>query len=549
MVLSKLHVEGKYVKDETGNVVILRGVNHAGYEYDYNGDWRGAGATWEERVKNNLDTMKNWGINCLRLPFNQGWWRGLWAPPQGVEAYRTQFDYIIAEAEKRGIYVILDKHWYDTVTTDVDYEHVSTWNPQRVTEWIDMWKDIAIRYSNSANVLFDLFNEPHSPNWDTWRYNWYPDMQNCINAIRDLGVQNIIIVESINSIDQGLARIKDFGMFTGTNLVLSHHPYDLKGAVTIDDMKTVFDSQLGYDTLKTLYPISWSECGIDMTDPAQVPTRTEAFKTLLTIGDEWGISYQPWNWCPPQVMSDYYLLETYFTPSIAGSVLMEHIAAVPPPSQFFLIAKVTRDGTPLQGITLYIRYATGLNTLLTDANGECNTRPDGWVIADLPITVSFDFEEQHYEQTLSEAVLGQTYYMDFVVPLPPPPGYLQARAYYDTAEVAASVEVVGIGTYPTPLSIEVPPGTYTLNATYQEQTQTQTANVLSGQTTTVQFNFTAPPTPPPTPPPPTTEPVQPLFPALREKIYPIAPNAFDRFDDWRASKNLRALVENKVRRG
>lgn len=51
------------------------------------------------------------------------------------------------------------------------------------------------------------------------------------------------------------------------------------------------------------------------------------------------------------------------------------------------------------------------------------------------------------------------------------------------------MEVVGVGTYTTPFSIELDPGTYTLNAVYNTQTQSATATIVEGQVTTVEFTF------------------------------------------------------------
>jgi hypothetical protein len=75
-------------------------------------------------------------------------------------------------------------------------------------------------------------------------------------------------------------------------------------------------------------------------------------------------------------------------------------------------------------------------------------------------------------------------------------GTLDVHAYANErigkTEVKATVEVVGVGTYETPFTVKVPAGTYTLNATYQDQKQTQTATVEPDKTTRVEFEFKAP---------------------------------------------------------
>jgi len=86
---------------------------------------------------------------------------------------------------------------------------------------------------------------------------------------------------------------------------------------------------------------------------------------------------------------------------------------------------------------------------------------------------------------------------------PPPPGkgtlYCYAKA--DSEDVSASVEVVGVGTYDTPFSLDLDPGTYTLNGSYMGQEASKTVTVEEGEIKEVTFYFTVPPPPkPPTGP-------------------------------------------------
>jgi hypothetical protein len=71
----------------------------------------------------------------------------------------------------------------------------------------------------------------------------------------------------------------------------------------------------------------------------------------------------------------------------------------------------------------------------------------------------------------------------------PTKGVLEVHASSDSTEVKAEVEVVGIGTYYTPFSIELNPGTYMLNAKYDMNKQSKSASITAGQTTRVDFLF------------------------------------------------------------
>ena len=85
--------------------------------------------------------------------------------------------------------------------------------------------------------------------------------------------------------------------------------------------------------------------------------------------------------------------------------------------------------------------------------------------------------------------------IDYTPLVTPGMGTLECHAYIDTTEVKAFVEVVGVGTYTTPFTVNLTAGTYTLNATYDTQTQTKTVTITEGATTRVDFTFTKVPAP------------------------------------------------------
>jgi subtilisin len=102
---------------------------------------------------------------------------------------------------------------------------------------------------------------------------------------------------------------------------------------------------------------------------------------------------------------------------------------------------------------------------------------------------------------------GQTTFIEGVYKFIPPPqtGSLTVNAQFNNGtSTSANVDVYladvlqhqGV----TPFTIELEPATYNLTATYDDQTQQRTTEILSGQTTLETFTFEAPlPPPPPTP--------------------------------------------------
>lgn len=76
--------------------------------------------------------------------------------------------------------------------------------------------------------------------------------------------------------------------------------------------------------------------------------------------------------------------------------------------------------------------------------------------------------------------------------IPPEKGTLEVHSFLDDTEIIAEMEIVGIGSYVTPLTIDLDPNIYTLKCTYLEQTKTQTATIVAEQTMRVDFKFVSP---------------------------------------------------------
>lgn len=144
-----------------------------------------------------LDLMRDWGINCVRLSF---WWAnvyesgGTWR----AEAF-THFDWLVDEAWKRGIYTILDYHgvpggaapWPSSGDRNGTYFATPAYH-QLVGE---SWQKIAAHFAGHPGVAgYDMLNEPGGA---------WPDAAGLLshqaylyNAIRDGDPDHIIFIGS-----------------------------------------------------------------------------------------------------------------------------------------------------------------------------------------------------------------------------------------------------------------------------------------------------------------------------------------------------------------
>lgn len=187
------HVDQGRLLDPQGRVIALRGLNLHGFNSEIlipTYLWR---MGWREQIAQ----IKRLGFNAVRLPFVP---ETLYSKRRvGVDLKTTVephknaallgktplqvLDLWMAEAERQGLYVLLDFHsvsrrgQYPRWTVD-DPEHYrrggwgETWNAAayREEDWVRDLVFVARRYADHAHFLgIDLYNEPHDVGWGEWK--------------------------------------------------------------------------------------------------------------------------------------------------------------------------------------------------------------------------------------------------------------------------------------------------------------------------------------------------------------------------------------------
>ncbi len=139
-----ISVEGKNFVNETGEIVIFRGVSIADPDkLQKEGQWN----------KELFSILKEWNVNVVRLPIHPMAWR-----ERGEENYLKLVDEGIKWSEENGMYVIIDWHSIGNLKTEL-FQH-PMYNTTK-TETFRFWKTIASKYVNNSTVAFyELFNEP-----------------------------------------------------------------------------------------------------------------------------------------------------------------------------------------------------------------------------------------------------------------------------------------------------------------------------------------------------------------------------------------------------
>ena len=239
--LPPLRVAGnKIINAETGQSVLLRGVNLSGLEYS---SPDGLGCLAKARICEAAITeiVENWNANVIRLPFNQEW--ALERPGYDPKAYREAMEAVIEMAAARGAYTILDLQWLDartprgTVTGRPNYVA-----PLPNLDSIVLWEQLAEAWRAETAIIYDIFNEPHDalpddsepllgirddrstfllPNREIGPDEWHPWARQLVSAIRDNNSDALIFVP-------GTRWAFDLGHYplTGiTDVVYSTHVY------------------------------------------------------------------------------------------------------------------------------------------------------------------------------------------------------------------------------------------------------------------------------------------------------------------------------------
>lgn len=151
--LRPLHVEGKYIKDDLGNIVLLRGV--CLYEIQSYIDH----IKYDQPIATRVQVLKNLGINCVRLPINKADWDTN-KDTNGDGVGCRDFNYQVIDAfTAAGIHAFVGLHYGVSIDEETSWAN----NPQIVTNWY--LNNIINRYKNNPGVHIYIWNEPHYELW------------------------------------------------------------------------------------------------------------------------------------------------------------------------------------------------------------------------------------------------------------------------------------------------------------------------------------------------------------------------------------------------
>jgi hypothetical protein len=246
-----LHRQGKNIVNGSGQEILLKGIGLGGWlvQEGYMLQTSSfANAQWEIRGKisdlvgetntelfyekyrnnfirkNDIDSIKNWEFNSIRLPFHYNLFSN---PPEFIDKGFQIIDSLLSWCEENQIYLILDMHAAPGGQSD---ENISDYNPAFPSLWeseqnktltVQIWRKIAERYKDREWIGgYDLLNEP--------KWNLPPNNQ----PLRDLYIR---LTDTIRIVDnnhiifvEGNWYATDFNGLTPAwdeNMAYSFHKY------------------------------------------------------------------------------------------------------------------------------------------------------------------------------------------------------------------------------------------------------------------------------------------------------------------------------------
>jgi aryl-phospho-beta-D-glucosidase BglC (GH1 family) len=212
------------------------GVNLSGYEFNV-GSPGGEGTAYIMPTTDELDYYKSEGVTLIRLPFA---WERLQPTLYGAldSTQLGQLDSFLAEANARGMKVILDAHdfgRYDGQVIGSDAVPTSAFQ--------DFWTKAAAHFANNPAVYaYDIMNEPHDMGGPDV---WATDAQAAVNGIRSVDMNSTIMVEG-----DGWSTAATWTSFNSN--LLMNDPAN----------KIVYEAHQYFDSLfQGIYPTSYAQQG------------------------------------------------------------------------------------------------------------------------------------------------------------------------------------------------------------------------------------------------------------------------------------------------
>ncbi len=358
--ISPLHIDGRYVKDSSNQIVQLKGVDFTRFIDTPYGDWiqpngQIVWANWNpSNAASNLDAMSSWGVKSVRTLSTAEWWKN------NVGNHRQIIKDWIQLAASRGIYVTYC-FWRSTGSSQqnpLPYPPYNNGDDNTIisstNDFVNLWISVASELKDYPNVIFELWNEPNG-NADA-QASWFNVTQQCITAIRGTGATNLIVVQWGYCAGVDMA---GFSSYNSGNRVGSLYHVDWINQFPLNDpsgnilysthlyRNSFYDSSQGYKQMGsqgwvnyTSNDLEWAlnitgvssnskalwigEIGPNQWNTEDIVNEYGWYDGCLAILNQNGIGYAAWEWWPAGAWT-HLTSDANYTPNQAGTILYNRL--------------------------------------------------------------------------------------------------------------------------------------------------------------------------------------------------------------------------------
>ena len=288
--LNGIAIKGNQFVTDSGQSIVLRGVNYAGLDFPCSHD---QGLSFAPLTASAVEALVSWHVNVARIGIPEDCWLGIndLSPQWSGTKYQQAVIHFVNLLHMYKIYVELSL-FYVAPGSNVSVMQLSMPDADHA---LDFWTSLATTFKNDRNVIFGAYGEPHPDNWSCWKNGG----SSCPLSYLAIGMQQIVNTIRATGATQPIA-ISGIGWANNLSQWLTYKPSD-----PLNSLAAEFDvysenpcsniTCWNAEELPVLQqvPLLTGEIGEHVSDPACGNT---FLNTFLTWADAHNVNYEVWKW-------------------------------------------------------------------------------------------------------------------------------------------------------------------------------------------------------------------------------------------------------------
>ena len=319
----KLTRDANLTKMANGTAVMFKGVNKVELADDPDGIWMGDTNWNETKVIQELDQMKTYGVNLVRVTFSIYDWKQNATDSHSSQPQPYVMRRLANLTAERGMWILFAAYRvgdYYNYTTQGSLPYPPYTNQTDVianeADFVSFWGDVAADLKDYGNTMLEIWNEPDAGTSTAW-FNvcrdWMVEVRSAnytMPLVVQWGMANWINLNyptraggsyPMDWVDQANSTIND----VSNNMIYSNHQYrnhihwstpDSFNAYSYEDINSGYTYMNLYNA-SNYYPIFMGEIGANIWWTGEDLAKELAFfNNSLSLLNSHNISYAGWTW-------------------------------------------------------------------------------------------------------------------------------------------------------------------------------------------------------------------------------------------------------------